>query len=115
MSTCKNCRFFNGGFETCCRMPPVARDYGLGVWPQVNIEDWCGEFQAVEEASLPTQKIGEPHKVEILSGDALYKMDTQSGNVEIMKEKEPIPAKRKRSTKKSATTSAKKKATRSKK
>ena len=40
-------------------------------------------------------------KVEILSGDALYKIDTQSGNVETMKEKEPIPAKRKRSTKKS--------------
>ena len=30
---------------------------------------------------------GSKCKVEILSGDALYKMDTQSGNVEIMKEK----------------------------
>ena len=57
-TTCSQCRFYftpptvNGCGE-CRRDPPVARlsyngihdDLGLGVWPLVLPEHWCGVFE----------------------------------------------------------------------
>lgn len=53
---CSNCRFFNpageGLFElpVCRRYPPVN-----DCWPQVEDEDWCGEWQGKPGEGAPPE------------------------------------------------------------
>lgn len=50
--SCKSCRFFEHG--SCLRYPPVvlARpDHNiLSMWPDVDVESWCGEHVPRETA-----------------------------------------------------------------
>jgi len=53
---CKDCRFFfptgnDGTYGVCRRRAPYpvvteAVASILAVWPWVNVDDWCGEFEA---------------------------------------------------------------------
>lgn len=58
---CPECRFSevvildDGPNVECHRFPPViigVNDEPLQVWPQVQSEDWCGEFQSKEGSGL---------------------------------------------------------------
>lgn len=56
---CYNCRFAVGARDTaspvmlvCHRFPPAA-PHGF---PLVNERDWCGEFEAADEAAKPEKK-----------------------------------------------------------
>lgn len=46
---CSACRFANRNDDQsyCCRRRHPDRETGtdIGVWPVVNPDDWCGEFQ----------------------------------------------------------------------
>jgi hypothetical protein len=47
--SCRECSWFDsdGGFEGECRAhPPVCRPDTEFVWPEVRVDDWCGEFRA---------------------------------------------------------------------
>lgn len=49
---CENCLYFDGGYNTCHKFPPVpkpAQAYlmkGDSLWgfPEVSSDDWCGEY-----------------------------------------------------------------------
>lgn len=39
---CATCLAFDDG--KCRRNPPVMGDVGMGVWPVVHSDDWCGQW-----------------------------------------------------------------------
>jgi hypothetical protein len=45
---CKNCKFHhedeNNNNGSCHKKPPQCFSDGVGRWPTVEPEDWCGEF-----------------------------------------------------------------------
>jgi hypothetical protein len=52
---CRICRYYQptpGALDQgkCRRYPPVADEFGTGRWPEVNADDWCGEFNLSGEA-----------------------------------------------------------------
>lgn len=45
MKTCKDCYFFGEHSSECrIRSPKWHPNYRLGMWPKVELDDWCGEF-----------------------------------------------------------------------
>lgn len=42
---CSNCEYFNKSLKECRLDPPTINDKGYTKWPDVNIEDWCGQFK----------------------------------------------------------------------
>ncbi|MFC1745019.1 hypothetical protein ACFL35_13585 [Candidatus Riflebacteria bacterium] len=51
---CENCIFFEereGGKGICRRYPPCPKPEGgiTAFWPVIELDDWCGEFEADEE------------------------------------------------------------------
>jgi hypothetical protein len=59
---CGNCVWFQGKDMTCHRLPPYPVVFPLGVprdgfpssglqfvWPRVNRDDWCGEFESGDD------------------------------------------------------------------
>ena len=57
---CADCKFFQEVFKwgLCRRNPPVANlesDSVNGTWPEVNDNDWCGEFAPRPEEDKPLE------------------------------------------------------------
>lgn len=69
---CKDCKWWSDD-EQCRRLPPcmalqqVAPDSDItncdqGVWPFTHKSDWCGEFEANEEAIQEAMRLQEVHE-----------------------------------------------------
>lgn len=93
--TCEECYWYSVLTTICHRYPPTAKDYGMGAWTQTNCDDWCGEFKPIQEqVTLPINK---PHQCDILSGNELFEIKTETGQVNVVK-----PVKKTRTRRKKA-------------
>ena len=65
MECCQGCRFARLATEwegdpmlECHHSPPMPAETGAGIWPTVNVEDWCGQFETGNLIDMTAPVIG---------------------------------------------------------